>query len=154
MHRAWITLIALVAVPAARAGDEQAPPMPSPSAVPAFDEARLAAAIDAAVERAILRHEQAVRAPQASPVAYPQASPQVYAQASPAMAPMGFYQPQQSMMAVVAPCLLQRAIGSLGRRMAEYDRPRVMRVPVSYYWPQSYYQPAPVRAAPQGAWAW
>jgi hypothetical protein len=67
------------------------------------------------------------------------------------MAPMGYQpMPQQSVMALVAPCLIQRAIGSLGRRMAEYDRPRLMRVPMGYYQPQPYYLPMPVRATPQG----
>jgi hypothetical protein len=154
MQRLWIALMAVVAIPAAWAGDEQAPPMPSPSAAPTFDEARLAAAIDAAVERAILRREQAARAPQASAQPYAQASPQLYAQPMPLQTPIGFSQPmpQQSVVALVAPCLFERAIGRLGRRLAEYDRPRLMRVPVAYYQPQPYYLPAPVRATPQGGW--
>jgi hypothetical protein len=151
MKRAVIALAVLLAPAAARAGgDEQAPPIPTPGLLPrpdarppaggGIDEARLAAIVDRAVERALDRRDRDRGPAAAGPTGWapPSASPQSIAAAPPraarlvpaerpgriAYAPVWEEPGAQYARVLVPASACRRAVGAVGERLARCGRPR------------------------------
>jgi len=151
---AWsLAFVACCAPAFALAGDEQAPappvlprgwspPPPMPSASPAIDEARLAAMIDDAVDRALARQSASRAGPQAPAYASPQgaATPPprpsaavriVAAEPARAVGTVPAYSESREYVTVmVAAPWHKRAMAAVGARMVECGKPRLrsMRV--------------------------